>query len=145
MQTCPGQSRQFWRLEDIYDVPCPHCGYQVEFFKTDFKRTCPNCGGTVLNPKADFSCAEWCAYAKECLGPVLYGRFMERCRRKDLEQLLSEVDDEEVRELFLRLFRENRDPEKLFDMDSLQALGKERPDLVKRATYYYNRFRGKKV
>ncbi|RKY65393.1 MAG: hypothetical protein DRP99_00190 [Candidatus Latescibacterota bacterium] len=144
MQTCPGRSRQFWRPEDIYDLPCPHCGREVELFKTDIERRCPHCGGTVLNPRADLSCAEWCPSAKECLGPVLYGRLKEKEREEDLERLLSVVgEDVEVRELFLRLFRENRDPERLFDPDLLKELEGERPDLVERATKYYAEFRKK--
>ncbi|HID11250.1 MAG TPA: hypothetical protein EYP17_08125 [Candidatus Latescibacteria bacterium] len=150
MQVCPGQSRQFWRSEDIYDVPCPCCGGQVEFFKVDVKRTCPHCGEVVSNPKLDLSCAEWCRQAEACLGPVLYGQIMEqrklgRRRREDLERLLAMVGqrDGEVMELFLRLFEENRDPEKLLDVERLRELSKEDPELVERATRYYSEFRKK--
>ncbi|HID09995.1 MAG TPA: hypothetical protein EYP17_01660 [Candidatus Latescibacteria bacterium] len=59
-----------------------------------------------------------------------------------MKKFLEIVDrDEEVRELFIRLFEENRDPERLFDLGRLQELGQARPDLVERATRYYSQFR----
>ena len=30
MVRCPGQDLRFWKLGDIFDVPCPHCGTAVE-------------------------------------------------------------------------------------------------------------------
>ncbi|MFH1008335.1 MAG: hypothetical protein V1800_12680 [Candidatus Latescibacterota bacterium] len=75
---CPGQSTMFWRPEDIFEIPCPHCGHKVEFFKTDTKRPCPQCGDKVLNPRCDFACAGWCTSAEECLGPDLYGQWLEK-------------------------------------------------------------------
>ncbi|HIE51104.1 MAG TPA: hypothetical protein EYP85_05040 [Armatimonadetes bacterium] len=144
---CPGQNTLFWRFEDIYDVPCPHCHRLVEFFKTDVKRTCPHCGQRILNPKADFSCAEWCDRAKECLGPVIYDQLMEkreieRRRREHLERLLAIVDpaDSEVRRLFQRLYEENQDPSQLLDFARLRSLREENPELVDRAREYYSRF-----
>jgi len=137
----------FWKMEDIYDVPCPHCRELVEFFKTDIKRPCPYCGQTILNPKADFSCAEWCARAEECLGPLVYEqlaekRELERRRQEHFERLLATVDPEdgEVRELFQQLYEGNRNPEKLLDFDRLRVLRQEQPELVERATRYYSRF-----
>jgi len=73
---CPGQSRRFWRPEDIYDVPCPHYDYAIEFFRTDVKLKCPQCKREVLNPKVDFACAEWCRHAEVCLGPTTYSVMM---------------------------------------------------------------------
>lgn len=146
-KTCPGQSTLFWRPNDIYDIPCPHCHTPVEFFKTDIKRMCPNCGQKIMNPKVDFSCAEWCSKAEECLGPVVYDEFMEkkeieRRRQEHFERLLAMIDPEdvEVRKLFDRLFRENTDLGQLLDFDRLRALKDEEGELVERATRYYSRF-----
>ena len=66
MTVCPGQDRQFWQPEDIYDIPCPHCMELIEFWKDDSSRTCPKCKKLVLNPKIDRGCMKWCKYALEC-------------------------------------------------------------------------------
>jgi len=146
-QQCPGQNTMFWRPEDIYDVPCPHCNHAVEFFKTDLKRTCSHCGEKILNPKVNFSCAEWCEHAEECLGPATYSqmvenRELESRRAADLERLLDVVPsrDDEAKALFERLYRENTDPSHLFDVRRLRLLRDDEPSLVERAMTYYRRF-----
>jgi len=53
-----------------FDVPCPKCGCQVEFFKDESSGQCRNCGHRFRNPRVSFDCAKWCAYAEECLGFV---------------------------------------------------------------------------
>jgi hypothetical protein len=63
---CPGQDTRYWTPDDIFDVPCSHCGKAIEFFKDDAKRCCPSCGRYNLNPKLDLSCGAWCHSAKEC-------------------------------------------------------------------------------
>jgi DNA-directed RNA polymerase subunit RPC12/RpoP len=68
MDICPGQDTRFWRLEDIFEIECGHCGEPVEFFKTDGARRCVQCGSRVVNPKVSLGCAQWCEHAKECLG-----------------------------------------------------------------------------
>ena len=65
---CPGQDTAFWRPGDIFEVPCSHCGYELEFFKDDAARRCTRCGSRVANPKLNLGCAQWCEHAKECLG-----------------------------------------------------------------------------
>lgn len=65
---CPGQDTAFWRPGDIYEVPCSHCGAEIEFFKDDASRRCIGCGGRVQNPRFNLGCAQWCEHAKECLG-----------------------------------------------------------------------------
>lgn len=67
---CPGRDTRFWKPDDVYDVKCPGCGADLEFWKDEPFRSCRNCGGRVRNPKVDVGCAEWCQYAKECLGFV---------------------------------------------------------------------------
>ncbi len=67
---CPGQNTQFWKPEDIYDIICPYCRAEIEFWKDEPVRTCPQCKREVRNPKIDLGCAKWCAHAKECLGII---------------------------------------------------------------------------
>ncbi|MBN1542597.1 hypothetical protein JW992_10665 [candidate division KSB1 bacterium] len=66
---CPGQDQRFWKPEDIYDVICPSCGTEIEFWKDEPTRTC-SCGQIVRNPRIDLGCAKWCVHAKECLGAL---------------------------------------------------------------------------
>ena len=70
MLKCPGQDTQYWKPEDIFELPCPVCDTAVEFLKTDARRKCPNCGHTFRNTRLELGCAQWCAYAEECLGFV---------------------------------------------------------------------------
>ncbi len=67
---CPGQDTRYWKPEDVFEVPCAHCGRPVEFFKDDLRRKCPQCEGYTVNPKNDLSCAKWCKFAAECLAQL---------------------------------------------------------------------------
>ena len=67
---CPGQDQRYWTPNDIFEVPCAHCGKPVEFFKDDLRRRCPQCGRQNLNPNNDLACAAWCSAAAECLEEV---------------------------------------------------------------------------
>ncbi len=67
---CPGMDVRFWKPKDIFDLRCPHCGKNIEFWKDDPSRTCAGCGKVVSNPHIDLGCAKWCRYAEECLGTV---------------------------------------------------------------------------
>ncbi len=67
---CPGQDRRNWKPEDIFEQACPHCGHEIEFWKTDAKRTCSQCHEQVLNPRFNLGCALWCAYADQCVGDI---------------------------------------------------------------------------
>lgn len=71
MVRCPGQDQRFWKPDDIFEIPCPHCGKSVEFFKDEPKAKCRDCGQMVVNPKIDLGCAQWCQYAEQCLGVSL--------------------------------------------------------------------------
>ena len=64
---CPGQDLRYWKLDDVYEVQCAHCGAMIEFFKDDPRRLCKACGKKMLNPRNDMSCTQWCKYAKQCL------------------------------------------------------------------------------
>ncbi len=63
---CPGQDTRYWKKGDIFDVGCPKCGRDVEFFKDDVRRRCA-CGRVIVNPKLDLACAEWCRHAEKCV------------------------------------------------------------------------------
>jgi HD superfamily phosphodiesterase len=67
---CPGQETQFWKPGSIFEVKCPKCGNEVEFFKDDPTRKCPKCGHRFLNPSLDFGCASYCPYAEQCIGTL---------------------------------------------------------------------------
>jgi len=67
---CPGQDNRYWNGAAVFDIPCPHCGNVLEFFKDDSQRTCKQCGHKVLNPKIDFGCASYCPYAEQCMGTL---------------------------------------------------------------------------
>lgn len=65
---CPGQDSQYWKPGAVFEVKCPECGKEVEFFKDDPTRKCPHCGHRFLNPNLDFGCASYCKYAEQCIG-----------------------------------------------------------------------------
>jgi len=67
---CPGQDTRHWTPDDIFEIHCPHCGHEMEFFKDEAALTCRACGKQVRNPKIDLGCARWCKFAVECLGHV---------------------------------------------------------------------------
>ena len=70
---CPGQDMRYWTAEDVNETACPECGEMIEFFKTDIRLRCRNCKTRVANPKFNLGCAQWCAYAEQCLGPAARG------------------------------------------------------------------------
>jgi hypothetical protein len=65
---CPGQDSRYWTEDAIFEVKCPKCDSDVEFFKDDTSRTCKKCGHRFLNPAMDFGCASYCQYAEQCIG-----------------------------------------------------------------------------
>ncbi len=67
---CPGQDMQYWNEEAIFEVQCPKCDSNVEFYKDDTTRKCGNCGNRFINPKMDFGCASYCQFAEQCLGTL---------------------------------------------------------------------------
>ena len=67
---CPGQDRRFWKPKDIFEVRCPYCEKEIEFWKDEPFRYCAGCGKRVNNPRIDLGCAKWCKFAQECLGAV---------------------------------------------------------------------------
>jgi hypothetical protein len=67
---CPGQDMQYWDSDAIFEVSCPECDQQVEFYKDDTTRKCGHCGHRFVNPQMDFGCAAYCKYAEQCLGTL---------------------------------------------------------------------------
>jgi DNA-directed RNA polymerase subunit RPC12/RpoP len=67
---CPGQDTRYWKPGAIFEVTCPRCGSDVEFFQDDTARKCSHCGNRFVNPKVDFGCASYCQYAEQCLGDL---------------------------------------------------------------------------
>lgn len=61
---------RYWTPEDIFDVQCPFCGEEIEFWKDEPARLCRTCGNEVRNPRINLGCAKWCKSAKECLGEI---------------------------------------------------------------------------
>ena len=67
---CPGQDTLYWKPGAIFEVKCPKCGNEVEFFKDDTSRKCGKCGHRFVNPDMDFGCAAYCPYADQCIGDL---------------------------------------------------------------------------
>lgn len=67
---CPGQDTRYWKPGSVFEVRCPKCGHEVEFFKDESTRKCKNCGHKFVNPKMDFGCASYCKFADQCLGEL---------------------------------------------------------------------------
>lgn len=68
---CPGQDMRFWKPEDIFCMPCPDCGNEIEFWKDEPFHYCRKCTREVRNPRLDLGCAKWCKFAAECLGTLV--------------------------------------------------------------------------
>ncbi len=37
----------------ISEIPCPKCGYEIEFFNDDKRRKCRKCSEIVVNPNTE--------------------------------------------------------------------------------------------
>ncbi len=71
---CPGQDTRYWKAEDIHEQPCPNCGSGIEFWKTDIRVRCSKCKQKIVNSRFNLGCAQWCAFAEQCLGPAAAGK-----------------------------------------------------------------------
>lgn len=65
---CPGQDRGYWTGDRVFDLPCPKCGFAVEFFRDEGARRCAHCGYAFSNARIALDCASWCDQAEACLG-----------------------------------------------------------------------------
>lgn len=137
---CPGQDTRYWTAEDIHEQPCPYCGAAVEFLKTDLQVRCPHCKKKVVNQKFNLGCAQWCAYAEQCLG-VATGEKAPRPLRRILEQELTSMFNgaplqlkslrEKLKEAEVRSLKINADP--LPVLIALVVVGAEQLDRLKNA------------
>ena len=59
---------RYWKGDAAFEVPCPKCGHAVELFKDEVSARCTACGHRFKNPQTDLACAQWCAFAEQCLG-----------------------------------------------------------------------------
>jgi endogenous inhibitor of DNA gyrase (YacG/DUF329 family) len=57
----------YWKPGDIFELNCPFCDREIEFWKDDPVRFCPECQKAVKNPKFDPGCADWCEKSDQCL------------------------------------------------------------------------------
>jgi len=96
---CPGQDRRFWTPKDIFEVPCPHCGWDVEFFKDDPVRVCPGCGRDVRNPRIDLGCIAWCTFADQCLAVFAEAPRQAGSVRDRLVRRMEEVFGQDTRRI----------------------------------------------
>lgn len=61
---CPGQDMR--NLTVSLHI-CSNCGTEVEIFSDEVRVKCHKCGHMVYKEKTP-SCADWCQYARLCLG-----------------------------------------------------------------------------
>lgn len=111
---CPGQDMRYWTAEDVHEEKCPQCGETIEFFKTDIRLRCRNCKTRVANPKFNMGCAQWCAYAEQCLGPAargLKGKSLKSVLEDELKALAGSRSDAaaEINELIIRAENEAKE------------------------------------
>ncbi|MBA3017366.1 MAG: HD domain-containing protein [Proteobacteria bacterium] len=97
---CPGQDIRYWKPGAVFDVKCPECGKDVEFFKDDTTRKCRNCGHKFINPKMDFGCAAYCQYAEQCIGDLPSAYKAQR------EEMLKERIAVEMKKYFKKDFKQ---------------------------------------
>ncbi|MBN1345559.1 MAG: hypothetical protein JXQ73_22895 [Phycisphaerae bacterium] len=38
-------------MDSVFEVPCPNCGYEVEFIADEKRHKCAKCGEQIPNPK----------------------------------------------------------------------------------------------
>ena len=83
------------RPEDVFNVRCPRCKTDVEFFKDEPTRRCPSCRSEVRNPRIELGCAKWCVFAGECLGvdPAVPEGIATLCERLVLEMKATFASD----------------------------------------------------
>ncbi|MDM8549282.1 HD domain-containing protein [Desulfobacterales bacterium HSG2] len=96
---CPGQDTRYWKPGAVFEVKCPKCGSEVEFFKDDTSRKCDSCGHRFVNPSMDFGCAAYCQYAEQCLGNLPPELMAQK------ENLLKDRVAIEMKKYFRRDFR----------------------------------------
>ena len=64
----------------IMEKECPQCGHEIEIFSVDTQAVCENCGFVIYNDT--LTCAQWCKYARECMGDEMYEALMKIAQQK---------------------------------------------------------------
>lgn len=143
---CPGQDMRYWTADDVYEENCPQCGEPVEFFKTDIRLRCPNCKTRMANPRFDMGCAQYCAYAEQCLGPGARGMQSKSIRailEGEAEKLIINNQDNNERLKQLIKQAEQECEEKNIDMlpviASLVTIFLKKEDLINSGSEFIER------
>jgi hemerythrin-like domain-containing protein len=97
MDKCPGQDFQD-KTPELKYKNCLKCGKEIELWPPAYFAKCSNCG-CEIRVEGIPTCANWCKYAKECLGEEKYKAMTECCHhncieelRADHEKILAELD-----------------------------------------------------
>ena len=61
MRKCSRQDMAEWGFDAVFEVSCPKCGYEVEFFKDEITRNRSKCNQKVINDRKDFGGERWCS------------------------------------------------------------------------------------
>jgi|WetSurMetagenome_2_1015567.scaffolds.fasta_scaffold00152_42 hypothetical protein len=79
-ESCPG-SKEI-RTPFPEEILCAFCSHKNEIWSDEPDMVCKGCGMTITRDMAP-SCIEWCAAAKECVGPDKYDRLISKLRGQD--------------------------------------------------------------
>ncbi len=121
---CPGQDMRYWTADDVHEEKCPQCGELIEFFKTDIRLRCRKCKTKVANPRFNMGCAQWCAYAEQCLGPAAKGietMSLQGAFEDELERLAGDKPDKVKKVKNVLAAAEEKCREEGVDMLSVKA------------------------
>lgn len=86
---CPGSKK--FRQPEPENLKCPSCGREVEMWTDEIQRSCPYCKAVILRKLEGASCLDWCRYAKECVGPDTYDKYMQNKAITVKQKLLEEM------------------------------------------------------
>ncbi len=158
-KSCPGQNTAFLKDFNTNIIPCPKCGFEIEFFADERKVKCPKCYSNVfrVNPQiieykngdiiyydSEKSCLDWCG---ACIDKSDYTDIIENNKRiekkkEDFKKLISLIDksQKEVIEFLIEAFRKSINHLRLFDPKAFDVLQRENPDLFKKVRQYYLKF-----
>ncbi len=159
---CPGQNPAYLKDFKTNIVPCPKCGYEIEFFADERKVKCPRCHTNVfkVNPQVikykdgklifsgrDKSCLDWCG---GCLSKKDYEDIEEHekkieKKKEDFKKLIDSIDkkDKGIIDFFIEAFRKSINNPRLIDEKIFHVVQKEDPALFIKVRNYYLNFIGR--